>query len=366
MANRKPRFSVLGAGHGGLAMAGHLASMGFKVNLWNRSRERIDHVVERGGIDLEGEIDGFSTLNLATADIGEAIDGADILMVVVPAYGHTNVAEKLAPHLEDGQTVVLNPGRTCGAIEFDKVLRDCGSDADVTIAETQTLIYVSRHLELARARIFQIKNTVPLAALPAYRTSSALKALRVAYPQFVSGTNVLVTGLDNIGAVLHPGITLLNAARIEATHGNFEYYIEGTTPSVCRVLDAMDRERRAVADALGVRTHSTREWLYLSYDSPGRTLFDAIQGTPCYKGVMAPGTLMHRYILEDVPMSLVPIASLGKLLKVPTPTIHAMIQLAGALHETDFWTVGRTVDRLGLKGMTMKDIRMYVTGGREK
>lgn len=366
MSKQRPSFCVLGAGHGGLAMAGHLAMMGFKVNLWNRSKERIDHVVDRGGIDLEGEVDGFSSLNLATADIKEAINGIDIIMVVVPAYGHKDIAKKCVPHLEDGQIIVLNPGRTCGAIEFDKVLRDHGLSADVTIAETQTLIYVSRHIEFARAHIFQIKNSVPVAALPAYRTSNVLKTLRVAYPQFVSGTNVLVTSLDNIGAVLHPGITLLNASRIEATHGNFEYYIEGTTPSVSRVLEAMDGERRAVADALGVRTHSTREWLYLSYNSPGLTLYDAIQNTPCYQGVMAPKTLMHRYIWEDVPMSLVPIASLGNLLNVPTPTINAMIQLACTYHGVDFWATGRTVERLGLKDMSMKDIRMYVTRGKDK
>ncbi len=30
------KFCVLGAGHGGLAMAGHLAIKGFTVNLYNR------------------------------------------------------------------------------------------------------------------------------------------------------------------------------------------------------------------------------------------------------------------------------------------------------------------------------------------
>ena len=37
----KPKFCVLGAGNGGLAMAGHLAIMGFPVNLYNRSKKRL-------------------------------------------------------------------------------------------------------------------------------------------------------------------------------------------------------------------------------------------------------------------------------------------------------------------------------------
>jgi opine dehydrogenase len=174
---RKTRFCVLGAGHGGLSMAGHLSIMGFKVTLWNRSKERITHVLERGGIDMEGEVEGFAKIELATSNIKDAIKNIDVLMVVLPAYGHRYVAEQCAPYLKDGQIIVLNPGRTFGAIEFDNVLRNNGLKAKVTVAETQTFIYVSRHVDLARAHIFQIKNTVPLAALPAYRTPEVLRAI---------------------------------------------------------------------------------------------------------------------------------------------------------------------------------------------
>jgi len=52
-------FCVLGAGHGGLAMAGHLALKGFKVNLYNRGRKKIRTVIQRKGIKVEGEVKGF-------------------------------------------------------------------------------------------------------------------------------------------------------------------------------------------------------------------------------------------------------------------------------------------------------------------
>ena len=155
-------------------------------------------------------------------------------MVVTPSSAHADVAAACAAHLSDGQIVVLNPGRTCGAIEFTKVLRDNGCTADVTVAETGTFIYASRSDGPAQARIFRIKEAVPLAALPASRTPRVLETLCTAYPQFIDGGNVLKTSLDNMGAIFHPALTLLNAGWIEATHGNFQFYVDGVTPSVAR------------------------------------------------------------------------------------------------------------------------------------
>ncbi|HEX9908293.1 MAG TPA: NAD/NADP octopine/nopaline dehydrogenase family protein [Thermoplasmata archaeon] len=360
---RMPTFAVLGAGHGGLAMAGHLALMGFPTRLWNRSRERVDHVADRGGIDVEGVVEGFGRVDVATDDIGLAVEGADVVMVVVPASGHRYVAQQVAGHLDSHQIVLLNPGRTFGALEFLQVLSEAKIRSTPTIAEAQTFIYVSRHTDLARARIMQIKNSVPLAAIAAHRTPDVLEVVRRAYPEFVAATNVLETSLDNIGAIFHPTLTLLNAARIESTHGDFEYYLEGVSPSTAKILESADSERVALGTALGVHLHTAREWLYLAYASSGRTLFDAIQATPGYKGVRAPSTLTHRYILEDVPMSLVPMVSVGNMLGVKTQTLSSLIHMASAIHSRDFWSEGRTVEKIGLVGKSVKDIRLLAVRG---
>jgi opine dehydrogenase len=357
-----PTFCVLGAGHGGLAMAAHLALTGCKVNLFNRSEERILSVRSRGGIDVTGEVDGFAPLNRVTSDPAEAIDDVDVLMVVVPATAHRNIAQIIAPHIRDGQVLVLNPGRTGGALEVAQVLREKNPAARPYIAEAQTLLYAARATNPGQVHIFGIKNSVPLAALPSYQTVDILPVIRKALPQFVPGSNVLTTSLDNIGAVFHPAITILNAGRIEDTHGDFEYYVEGVTPAVAGVLEAIDHERVAVAGALGIRAHTAREWLYLAYDAAGKTLLDAMRANPGYAGIRAPATVQHRYITEDVPASLVPIASIGEMLGVPTPTIQAMIRLASAMHGVDYWAEGRTVERLGLRGMSVKDIRFLVVG----
>ncbi len=114
----KPKFCVLGAGNGGLAVAGHLVLKGFQTTIFNRSQFRLSAVRARGGIELEGEVEGFAPIELATTDAGEAIREADVLMVVVPANGHRFMAERTAPHLRDGQVVLLNPGRTGERLSF--------------------------------------------------------------------------------------------------------------------------------------------------------------------------------------------------------------------------------------------------------
>lgn len=351
---------MIGAGHGGQAMAGHLALKGYEVNLYNRTWERVMPVRARGGVELDGEVRGFGRIRLATADAQEALEGVDVVMVAVPASAHRWVAETFAPFLTDGQIVLLNPGRTGGALEFRNVMREKGVSARLTLAEAGTFLYASRSMGPGQSRIYRIKNAVPVAALPATRTQLVIETLHGAFPQFIPASSILKTSLDNMGAVFHPTITLLNSGWIEATQGDFEYYFEGVTPSVARVLEAVDGERVRVARALGVDALSAREWLEMAYGATGDTLHEAMHNNEGYQGIKAPAMLRHRYLSEDIPASMVPIASLGQMLGVPTPMIETMVNLASAVHDVDYWATGRTVEKLGIAGMSREDIERLV------
>jgi opine dehydrogenase len=359
------RFTVIGAGHGGKAMAADLAVRGFVVNLFNRTAERINEIILRGEIELEYE-DGSRHLGrvaVITADIAEALDGTDVIMVVVPAFGHRDVARVCAPHLRDGQMVVLNPGRTGGALEFRQILNQEGCSADVTVAEAGTFIFASRSTGPTQARIYRHKNAVPLAALPAIRTGHVLEAVCEAYPQFIPAPNVLHTSLDNMGAIFHPALTLLNAGWIERTVGEFQFYIDGVTRSTARVLEVLDRERVTIAAALGVHARPALRWLNDAYSAKGDTLYEAIQANPGYKGIKAPSNLRHRYIFEDVPFSLVPLVSLGAQFGVNTWAIDAMVRLACAVHGTNYYARGRTVEHMGINGLRVSEVVRYAQEG---
>jgi opine dehydrogenase len=297
--------------------------------------------------------------------MGEALERAQIIMVVVPSTAHADIAETMAPHLKDGQVVVLNPGRTGGSLEFLRVLDRYGCRADVTVAEASTLIYASRSEGPARARIFAIKESVPLAALPATRTAAVLKRLATAYPGFIDGTSVLHTGLNNMGAVFHPALTLLNAGRVESTRGQYQFYIDGATPSVAKVLEALDRERVTVAASLGIRAQTGLEWLRMAYDARGADLHEAIHNQPGYHGITGPATLRHRYITEDVPMSLVPIAALGQQCGVRVRAMESLVRLACIIHSTDYWHRGRTLEKLGIDRLSVGELMRHVMEGRD-
>jgi len=343
-------ITVMGAGNGGKAMAAHLAIMGAKVTLWNRTWKNIEAINERGGISLKSEenFQDFGEIALLTSDIEKAVKASRIIMIVLPAFAHAEIAQKISPFLQNGQIVVLNPGRTFGAFEFRKILSKNDCTADVIVAETQTFIYASRSQGPAQALIHRIKDAVPLAAFPATGTKTVLEALKPYYPQFIDGKTVLHTGMDNIGAIFHPTITLHNAGWIEATGGEFQFYLEGVTPSIARVMEAIDRERVKIGAALGINLLSAIEWLKMAYDVEGEDLYETIRTQEGYRGIKAPATINHRYINEDIPMSLVPMASLGNMLGIRVRGMESIIRLASIIRKKDYWQIGRTVENLGL------------------
>ena len=362
MSKDKPIFCVMGAGHGGLAMAGHLAVKGFEVRLYNRTDARLEAIRAMGGIEITTpEGSSFGRVTAASDDSGTMLEGADVVMVVVPATAHAFMAEKCAPHLKDGQVVVLNPGRTFGAIDFRQTLRRHGCTASVIVAETQSFIYASRVLGPAQARIFGVKNSIPLATINAHQIPDCLAVVRQAYPQFIPGDNTLKTSFNNIGAVFHPVIMLLNTGWVEDP-ADFEFYFQGATPSVARVLEEADRERVAVAAALGIQAFTAREWLYLSYDAVGRSVHAAIHANPGYRGILAPHVMEMRYLTEEIPCSLVPMASVGQKFGVATPVMDSLIRLASVMHERDYWAEGRTVDALGIAQLSLRQLRRLAIG----
>lgn len=357
------RFAVIGAGNCGQAMAAHLTSLGFQVNLYNRSTERINAIKKGGGIRLRGVISGLWMPSRVTTDIREAIENANIVMVVIPASGHAEIAEKCAPHLRDGQTVILNPGRTLGSLEFLRIVRR-KSKVRVTIAETQTTIYTARLIKDGEVDVIALKNKVSVASIPANQVTAIVDMLGDVFPQLVPAKNILKTGMDNIGAILHPAPTLFNIGWIEKNGALFKYYYDAISPTVAKFLEKLDKERMNVAKALGIKAISIQDWFYEAYGIRADTLYDAIRNNKKYATVDAPTTIQHRYIFEDIATGLVPIASLGEMLGVATPNIKLVIEQASSLLDVDFWETGRTVEKLGLKGLTADKITELVELGK--
>ena len=257
--------AVIGAGNGGTAIAAYISSLGVKVNLCDLFPQYLEGIIETKGINLT--LNGKTTrqsFNKVTDDMAEAIANVHLIMVVTPSFTHRMIAERCHSALTDGQVVVLNPGRTGGALDFLNTIRSRGCHADITIAETQTLIYSCRKTGPASVEVFGVKKEVALGAFPANRIEQVLKLLHPYYPQFTAAKNCMETSLSNIGALFHPTPVLLNIGRIENDRNGYRYYWDGITPSVALLINAIDRERMAVARAYGVEVLSAEEWLQFS------------------------------------------------------------------------------------------------------
>jgi opine dehydrogenase len=352
-----PTFAIVGAGNGGQSMAAHLALCGFPAALWDVEPEKVQALRAAGRrVVVSGAVEGEAEIPLVTGDLGEAVRGADVIMVILPTVYHGSVAEAMAPHLRDGQIVVLNPGATGGALEVRNVFRRTGSSAGVVVGETDTLLYACRSPRPGEAIIHGIKDHVDVATLPAGAATRVAGLLRSAFPQFSPVGSVLQTSLTNMNAMMHPAPTLLNAGRIEC-RAPFEYYRQGVTPAIARVVEGLDAERLALAAALQVRVPSLLEWYATGYGARGRSLHEAVQQVQGYDGIQGPRSLDTRYLFEDLATGLVPLSLLGGAMGVATPLMRSVVELGNALLARDFWREGRSLEKLGLAGKTPEEIR---------
>jgi opine dehydrogenase len=361
------RVAVLGAGNGGQALSAHLAIKGFDVNLYEDPafKANLEGIRKTGGVRLQGALEGFGRLELITEDIGEALREVQFIFLPVPSFAQEPLMRKMLPHLHDGQTVVLIPGNF-GSLELLQLIRESGRTTGVTLAETNSLPYACRQIEPGLVDVWGVKTSISIAALPAEETESLLSRLSLVFPIPLSpARSVLEIGLSNPNMIVHCPTILMNTGWIESTGGNFRFYTEGMSPSVCRVMEAMDRERREIGGEYGLDLISVTEWLRVTYGLKGESLHQLLSTSPVYggHGPDAPKKLNHRYITEDVPFLLVPTISLGKAGGIEAPIIGSIIHLAGTVIDADFSEEGRNLARMGLAGLGVDKIRQAVEKG---
>jgi opine dehydrogenase len=357
--------AVLGAGHGGLALAGDLGRMGFDVTLFSFFPGELAPVRERGGVELSGEIEGFGRIGTVVESLADAAGSADLLLVVAPALAHQTYASLLSGVLRDGQTVVLNPGRTGGALEFDRALARFGSRAEIRLAEAQTFIFAAESRGPAAVEVLKEKDVLRVAALPASDTDAVVGLLQGLYPQIEAGESVLETSVNNVGGVVHPATMLLGTDTIErsAAGEDVRFYKHSVNRHIASlVLEKIDEEKVAIGRALGLETVWTiLDWYRLSYGVAGDSLFDVLQNHPYYAGFHTPTHVLgYNHVPDEVPNSLVPLVSLGELAGVPTPATRAIVDLACVMTDVDWWSQGRTLATLGIDGMSPDGLREFV------
>ncbi|GAA3347625.1 NAD/NADP-dependent octopine/nopaline dehydrogenase family protein [Amorphoplanes nipponensis] len=336
--------TVIGSGNGGMAVAFDCAQQGHRVSLYSRAEHahhNLEAVRAKGGITSQGRLEGFAPVAYAGTDVAAAMDGAEIVFVVGPAFATEPFGHDLAPHLRPGMTVVICPGSCGGALAFKRAAGMAVHDDSIIVGETSTLPYACRSDGEGNVHVFHRFDTGLFAsAVPRSGNGKFLEILRQIYPSTVEAATVFQTSLQNGNPVIHPAVTLMNAALLERTDGDFLFYEEGVTPVAGRLIEAVDSERLAIAKALGVTILSEPDIGVMQGYMTESNYTTGYSEAPGFRGIKAPTAIDSRYLTEDVGYSLVFFTDLARRLSVPTPTMDAIIQITSVVLGRDLRAEG--------------------------
>ena len=359
--------AIIGAGSGGVYLAAHLGLRGAKLRLTDLDHTRLTAIRAHGGLDVE--TGGGTTLVPVevTPDLAASVSGADVISVCTGGTFQERVACGLASLLRDGQIVLLIQGNTGGALTFRRALDAAGCHAAVDIAEMDNYPYSCWRPSPTQIKPIVSKQGLQIAAFPGNRTPAVFAKLGPLFPGSVSAPTIASTSFMNANAMLHVANCVANAGKIDRGEA-YKFYAEGVTPAVARLYQAINAERVAVAAALGAEVPTLEDWFAKTYGVRGVTLPETCQllttnSDGPYQATGTPSAWTHKYIVEDVPVGLMPMRALGAAVGVPTPAIDAVITLAQILADSDFAADARTLDRMGLAGMGAAQIKQTLAEG---
>ncbi|MCB8840308.1 NAD/NADP-dependent octopine/nopaline dehydrogenase family protein [Aurantimonas sp. VKM B-3413] len=357
------KIAVLGGGNGSHAAAADLSEAGHAVRFWRRDGAAFGPMIETRTIALR-DFKGLRDVSIpvVTDDLAEAVRGAELIVAPVPAFAQEDLARRLAPHLSDGQVIYLPPG-TFGSYLMTKILRDAGSTADVAIAETGTLPWLTRKHGPGEIAITTRATRLPTGVFPARHSNHALAVISQAFPDAIEPVEDALSGaLMNAGPIIHPPLILMNAGPIEH-FDRWDIHNEGTQASIRRVHSALDAERIAVREALGYGAphfpladhYETSNWMY------GNLAHDKLVGSGDWHEHL--DLKAHRYMLEDVACGLALLVSIGEWAGVPVPVAAGLLAIAGAATGNDFRRSGRTLEGLGLSETSRAEMQALLRDG---
>lgn len=364
------RITIIGCGNGAFAAAADLTNRGHKITLYaNESHKKNFDLIKNNTIRLinQGRSKNIK-IDKITCNIEEAMTGYELVMPIIPANAHESVAKEIAPYLKNGDKIMLVPGSTGGALVFAKILREESNVKELRISEMHTLPYACRKSGSDGVIVLLEIAKLFFATFPSKYNEEMFKIAKELYPATVLVKDVLETSLNNGNAVTHPAPVITSAAKIEL--GSMQglshfHYEEGITPSVARVIQVLDDERKAICKGFGYRELDVKDRLFeMGYTSDKSSVYDAIQSSKeVFIPIEGPNNLNGRYLTEDTPCSLVAMSYIAKIKGIETPTMDAVINLANALKGENYWETGRTLEKMGIDGMTIEELEHYLKFG---
>ncbi|MEV4732744.1 NAD/NADP octopine/nopaline dehydrogenase family protein [Saccharopolyspora sp. NPDC049426] len=354
-------IGVIGAGGEGLAVVAHLSSTGRRVRLCTRNPQRVAGIRAGGEIRATGELEGRFPVAQVTADPAELARRCRVLVIAAITTAYPEIAASLAAHLTEDHVIVLFSGKLCGSAEFAASLSSAGAP-EVDVVETDAL-FAARPDGDDGVRVLGTKRWNLLSGATPGAVERGAPVVREWFPWLENATNLVHRGLTDFGAVAHAPIALANLGTIDRGE-ELLFYLDGVSDRTVALLREVEQEFREVAAAYGATLMPMPEVLDRYYGCTTTSLLDAMRSAAPYKTILAPGSLDHRFLHEDIASTLVPLEGLADKAGVATPMVGSIINVMSTLSGKSFRRNGRTLERLGWADLDHGEIRRALNPGR--
>jgi len=355
------KIAILGSGGIGFATAAWLAHHNHEPVLWSPSgKGTADLLKEDRHLHYTGVIEGKVQVQIAS-DIRDAIAGADVVFLAVPGNGHRAVMEAAAPHLENGQSFIVNSACSLSPLYLSKLLSE--RNIKLPIITWGTTVLTARRKSGTEVAIMTARKSLHVATLPVSDLKKGRNLCTTLFgDRFLEQENILATSLININPIAHFGLALCNVTRIERGENWPQYHY--MTHGVSSLIMALEKERLALAQAFGLKIHGIEEHFHRSFDVPltdlatiAETLHERRGGPP------GPVTMETRFILEDTPYGLAFAEAIGPKVNLPTPLHTSAINIASAVWNRDLRGENNLLPVLELDQLSAKQFEDYIRNG---
>lgn len=353
--------AIVGSGNSGLALSSYLAQQGYPVHLLARTLDKVSSLAENMSVKSVGKVEGEFELASVTTSPAQSVAKSRTIFIATVTTVYADIARMLAPHLQDDQEIVLFSSKFAGSVEFSNVLAQCGVDCkrrNITVIETDAL-FACRIQEDGCVWIRGFKDWTLFSAPTLSQTISGRKIIQRFFPRLEQADNIIQRGLTDFGAVAHTITMLANMNKVDRAEP-FLFYHEGFTERTIKLMEKLESEFRSVAEAYGTTLIPMPELLNRYYGCDTSSLYNALRTVPNYRYSQAPMELHHRYIIEDVSCSHVPIQGLARKAGLSTPVLDSVICFAQTLLDIDFEGGGRNLSKLGWADLTRDEIVVQI------
>lgn len=349
-----PSVGVIGRGAAMLTMACYLSGRGFPVQVLDHEQHLPGHA---SSVTAEGAINGQYDRQTLQVRPEHVLSGCSYLVIVAQSGQYRELAWSLSPWLKNKHTIMLYGGGIGACLEFEKYLLANGVGG-VRVAEIDPLFHCQKQSS-ASIKVHAMRQWGQFASTDPGATFDCVSMVTRLLPKVERAANLLSRGLCDYQSVVYPVVEAFGAdAEMAAALSELVNTASGKFDHVFNLIEI---ELNAIADAYSTPKVSTVSNIRRMYGAIAGSSAEAVAMVPKY-GQAAPWQDMVKTLNESISTVYVPLYELSRLANLRTPAIDSVINMSAVMCGVDFLTHGRTLNRMGLQGLSQREIVRKLNG----